>query len=44
VTFSDVLAYVRRHILEKTYNPQIVENPDLCKKMVEEIINQLVAA
>jgi hypothetical protein len=44
VTFSDVLAYVRRHILEETYNTQFVQDVDLGKKMLEEFINQMVAA
>jgi hypothetical protein len=44
VTFSDVLAYVRRHILEKRYAPQFVQNTELWDKELAEIINQMVAA
>lgn len=44
VTFSDILAYVRRHILEERYAPQFTQNNELWNKELEEIINQMVAA
>ena len=44
VTFSDVLAYVRRHILEKKYAPQFAQNTELWNRELKEIINQMVAA
>ena len=44
VTFSDVLAYVRRHILEKQYVTQFGQNTELWDNEFMEIINQMVAA
>lgn len=44
VTFSDILAYVRRHILEKRYIPQFAQNTELCNEELAEIINQMAAA
>lgn len=44
VTFSDLLAYVRRHILEKKYFPQFGKNNELWSKEFGEIINQMAAA
>jgi len=44
VTFSDILAYVRRYILEKTYAPEFGQNTELWSKEFAEIINQMVAA
>lgn len=44
VTFSDVLAHVRRHILEKRYISQFGQNTELWNKEFTEIINQMAAA
>ncbi len=44
VTFSDVLASVRRKILEEKYAPQFDQNTELWRKELAEIINQMVAA
>lgn len=44
ITFSDVLAYVRRHILEKKYLPQFDQNDELWPAEFAEILNQMVAA
>lgn len=44
VTFSDVLAYVRRRILEEKYASQFDQNTELWNKELAEIINQMVAA
>lgn len=44
VTFSDVLAYVRRHILEKKYLSHFDQNTEMGMKELTEIINQMVAA
>jgi DDE superfamily endonuclease len=44
VTFSDILAYVRRHILEEKYNSQFGKNTELWENELAEIINQMVAA
>ncbi len=44
VTFSDVLAYVRRHILEKRYTSQFAQNIELWNEELREIINQMAAA
>ena len=44
ITFSDILAYVRRHILEKKYLSHFDQNTEMGIKELEEIINQMVAA
>lgn len=44
ITFSDVLAYVRRHILEKKYASQFDQNNEQWNRELAEIINQMVAA
>lgn len=44
VTFSDILAYVRRQILEKKYAAQFDQNTELWHEELAEIINQMVAA
>jgi hypothetical protein len=44
VTFSDLLAYVRRHILEKKYFPQFGQNDEIWSEEFVEIINQMAAA
>ena len=44
VTFSDVLAYVRRHILEEKYASQFDQKTEPWNKELVEIINQMVAA
>lgn len=44
ITFSDMLAYVRRHILEKKYLPQFGQNDELWSTEFAEIINQMAAA
>lgn len=44
VTFSDTLAYVRRHILDKKYCPHFGKNAEMGIKEFIEIINQMVAA
>ena len=44
VTFSDVLAYVRRHTLKEKYVPQFGQNRELWNEQLAEIINQLAAA
>lgn len=44
VTFSDVLAHVRRLILRKNYFHDFGENTELWKYELEEIINQMAAA
>jgi hypothetical protein len=44
VTFSDILAYVRRQILNKTYFSHFDENTELWKNELMEIINQMAAA
>ncbi|MBA3236856.1 MAG: hypothetical protein H0T62_00710 [Parachlamydiaceae bacterium] len=44
VTFSDILASVRRHILEEKYSSQFGKNSELWKTELSEIINQIVAA
>ncbi|MBA3238154.1 MAG: hypothetical protein H0T62_07400 [Parachlamydiaceae bacterium] len=44
ITFSDILAYVRRHILEEKYSSQFGKNIELWKTGLSEIINQMVAA
>jgi hypothetical protein len=44
VTFSDILAYVRRHILKEKYFSQFGQNEELWNKEFAEIINQMAAA
>lgn len=44
VTFSDMLAYVRRAILKEKYFPQFGKNNDLWSNEFQEIINQMAAA
>ena len=44
ITFSDTLAYVRRHILDKKYFPQFGQNNELWLKEFGEIINMMAAA
>lgn len=44
VTFSDVLAYLRREILEKKYFSQFGENTDLWNLELKEIIDEMAAA
>lgn len=44
VTFSDVLAYVRRHLLEKRYLSKFTQNTELWNEEMAEIINQMAAA
>jgi hypothetical protein len=44
ITFSDVLAYVRRHILEEQYGSKFGKNTELWDQEFAEIINQMVAA
>ena len=44
VTFSDVLAYVRRQILKKKYFSYFDKNTELWKYELEEIMNQMSAA
>ena len=44
ITFSDALAYVRRHILEEKYFPQFGQNEEIWSKEFVEIINQMSAA
>lgn len=44
ITFSDLLAYVRRHILKEKYFPQFGKNEDLWSKEFAGIINHMAAA
>lgn len=44
VTFSDVLAYLRREILDEKYFSQFGKNTDLWNLELNEIIDQMVAA
>jgi hypothetical protein len=44
VTFSDILAYVRRHILKEKYSSEFDQNTEEWKNELSEIINQLSAA
>lgn len=44
VTFSDMLAYVRKAILKEKYFPQFGKNNDLWSNEFQEIINQMAAA
>jgi hypothetical protein len=44
ITFSDMLAYVRRHILKEKYFPQFGKNEDLWSNKFSEIMNQMAAA
>ncbi len=44
MTFSDMLAYVRKHILKEKYFPQFGQNGDLWSNEFRGIINQMAAA
>ena len=44
VTFSDVLAYLRREILEERYFSQIEKKTDLWYLELQKIINEMIAA
>lgn len=44
ITFSDMLAYVRKHILKEKYFSQFGQNSDIWSKEFGQIINQLAAA
>lgn len=44
ITFSDMLAYVRKHILKEKHSSQFGQNQELWFCELEEIINQMAAA